>query len=363
MKDHKAEWLVVSDWMDEARRQVGRGFDLLGLGPIEAPYRVIAEVTGARLRAYHGADATTGPVILIVPAPFKRAYIWDLLPPVSVVRRCLKRGARVYLIEWLDPTEQQDAFGIADYADRLLATAFDIVARDADLRRPILMGHSLGGTFAAIFATLYPERIGGLVLADAPLAFGEHGGPLARAVRALPHARVIRAMAGSPVPGSVITALSVAAAPEAFQLQRVADLVASLLDPAALAIHARVERWTYDEFPIPGQLFEDALEQLYREDRFMVGTLEVGTRRTGIAQLRAPVIAVINPAGRVVPPRSILDGLEAVPSLPLEVLEYAGDRGPMLQHVGPLVAPLAHKRLWPRILDWIERASLHPPGG
>jgi polyhydroxyalkanoate synthase subunit PhaC len=353
----------VRHWIDEARRQVGRGFDVLGLGPLESPYRVIIEVTGARLRAYHGADATTGPVILIVPAPFKRAYLWDLLPPVSVVRRCLERGARVYLIEWLDPTEQEDAYGLADYADRLLATAFDILRAEAGPHRPVLMGHSLGGTFAAIFATLYPERIGGLVLADAPLAFGEHGGPLARAVRAIPHARVIRAITGSPVPGSAINALSVAAAPEAFQLQRVADLVASLLDPAALGLHARVERWTYDEFPLAGQLFEEILEQLYREDRFMAGTLDVGTRRTGIAQLRAPVIAVTNPAGRIVPPRSILDGLEAVPSLPFEVLEYDADRGPMLQHVGPLVAPLAHKRLWPRILDWVERASQVAAGG
>jgi polyhydroxyalkanoate synthase subunit PhaC len=164
-------------------------------------------------------------------------------------------------------------------------------------------------------------------------------------------------MAGSPVPGSVITALSVAAAPGAFQLGRVADLAASLLDPTALAIHARVERWTYDEFPLPGQLFEDILEQLYRDDRFMSGTLEVGGKRTGIAQLRSPVIAVTNPVGQVVPPRSLLDGLQAVPSLDCEVLEYGGTHGPMLQHLGPLVTRLAHKRLWPRILDWIERAG------
>jgi polyhydroxyalkanoate synthase len=155
------------------------------------------------------------------------------------------------------------------------------------------------------------------------------------------------------VPGSVINALSVGAAPEAFQLQRVTDFAASLFDPRALAIHARVERWAYDEFPLPGQLFEDVLEQLYREDRFLKGTLQVGNRRTGIAGLRSPVMAVVNPVGGVVPPRSVLDGL-AVSSASVQVLEYEGDRGPMLQHVGPLVAPLAHERLWPKILDWAD---------
>ncbi|HEX2134417.1 MAG TPA: alpha/beta fold hydrolase [Microvirga sp.] len=352
----------MTSWTDEVRRQIGRGLGGLGLGPRETPHRVLADFPGARLRAYHDRDRAGGPALLIVPAPFKRAYIWDLLPSVSVVRRCLERGLRVYLLEWLTPTAQEDDFGLGEYADRLPAAALDAIAAETGAGAPILAGHSLGGTFAAIVATLHPERVGGLVLADAPLAFGEHGGPLASAVKAAPHAQVIRRMAGSPVPGSVITALSVAAAPESFQGQRVADAVASLFDLNALAIHLRVERWTYDEFPLPGQLFEDALEQLYREDRFVHGTLQVGDKRTGIARLRSPVIAVINPVGGVVPPRSILDGLEAVPGLRFEVLAYEGDRGPMLQHVGPLVAPVAHERLWPKIVDWVIEVAAGTPG-
>jgi len=347
----------VSDWTDELRRQIGLGLDALGLGPDETPHRVVAEFSGARLRAYQEPKNATGLVVIIVPAPFKRAYIWDLLPAVSVVRRFRERGVGVYLLEWLDPTEREDGYGLSEYADRLPGAALDAIAAETGSRAPILAGHSLGGTFAAIFAALHPERVGGLVLADAPLAFGEHGGPLARAVRAVPHAGAIRAMAGSPVPGSVINALSVAAVPEAFQLQRVTDLAASLLDPTALAIHARVERWTYDEFPLPGRLFEETLEQLYREDRFLSGTLQVGDKRIGIAQLRSPVMAVVNPVGQIVPPRSILDGLESVAGLSFEALEYEGDRGPMLQHVGPLVAPVAHERLWPRILDWVDRVG------
>jgi polyhydroxyalkanoate synthase len=346
----------VTGFADEFRRQIGRGFDAVGLGPQETPHRIVAAFDAARLRAYHSPGAA-GPVVLIIPAPFKRAYIWDLLPAVSAVRRCLERGMRVYLLEWLIPTEREDEHGLADYADRLPGEALDAIEADTDFRAPILAGHSLGGTFAAIFATLHPERVRGLMLVDAPLAFGEHGGPLARAVRAVPHARSIREAAGSPVPGSVINALTLAAAPHAFQFQRFMDLAASLLDRDAFAIHMRVERWTFDEFPLPGRLFEDTLEQLYREDRFLSGTLEVGRSRTGIVRLRSPVIAVINPVGGVVPPGSVLDGLEAVPALAFQVLEYEGDRGPMLQHVGPLVAPVSHERIWPRILDWAEGLS------
>jgi polyhydroxyalkanoate synthase subunit PhaC len=342
----------VTSWIDEARRQFGKGLNLIGFGPQETPHRVVAEFPGARLRAYGGADGHERPVLLIIPAPFKRAYIWDLLPEVSVVRHCLRRGLDVYLIEWLTPTEREDGFGLAEYADGLPAAALDAIAAETGCRTPLLAGHSLGGTFAAIFASLWPERVGGLVLLDAPLAFGARGGPLARAVAAVPHARMIRGAAGTPVPGSVINALSAAAAPEAFRVQPTMDLAASLLDPAALAIHLRVARWAYDEFPLPGQLFEDVLEQLYRDDRLLQGTLQVGARRTGIANLRARGMAVVNPVGGVVPPRSVLDGLAAAPAASFTVLEYERDPGPMIQHLGPLAARSAHAQLWPKILDW-----------
>jgi polyhydroxyalkanoate synthase subunit PhaC len=351
----------MSHWADEARRQVGQGLDALGFGPQETPHRVIAEFPGARLRSYGSGVSGRGPVLLVVAAPFKRCYIWDLLPNVSAIRRCVDTGIRVYLLEWTMPTEREDDYGLAAYADALPRAAVDAIEAETGVTAPILAGHSIGGTFAAIFATLHPDRVRGLVLVDAPLTFGENGGPLARAAKVAPPAWLIRQAAGSPIAGSVINALSVAAAPDAFQFQRAADLAASALDPDALAIHARVERWTYDEFPLPGALFEEVLEGLYREDRFVGGTLQVGETRTGIARLRSPVVAVTNPAGSIVPPRSILDGLEAVPGLTFEVLEYEGERGPMLQHVGPLVGRLAHKRIWPRIVEWIGQVGRNDP--
>ena len=87
--------------MDRLRRAQGDALDALGLGPRECSFKLLRSGPHWRLRAYGGPDAA--PPLVMVPAPIKRPYIWDLTPSVSAVRYCLNRGFRVYLLEWMPP--------------------------------------------------------------------------------------------------------------------------------------------------------------------------------------------------------------------------------------------------------------------
>ena len=103
-------WLA----MDAFRRMQGDALDAFGFGPIECPYSVLASDTRWRLRQYSGGDPHSS--LLIVAAPIKQPYIWDLLPGVSVVRHCRSRGLRVYLLEWTPPSCSNRNIGLAEYA-------------------------------------------------------------------------------------------------------------------------------------------------------------------------------------------------------------------------------------------------------
>ena len=113
-----------------------------------------------------------------------------------------------------------------------------------------------------------------------------------------------------------------------------------------------------------GHRSEEVLERLHREDHYAAArALEVGGRCAGPGGLRSPVLAVVNPPGRVAPPASVADGLAAMPpGVPRRVLKNAGERGRALQHLGPLVGARAHKRLWPGILDWVSAWPRRAPG-
>jgi polyhydroxyalkanoate synthase len=345
---------------DELRRTAGAFLDAIGLGPVETSFRIAKQQPGFRLRAYQEPGHASGrPVLLIVPAPIKRAYIWDLLPEVSVVSQCRAHDIETYLLEWTAPASSKDVFGLAEYTDAFIIAALDAVREETGQDKVTLAGHSLGGTFAAIFAAMHPERVRALVLVDAPLAFGARLGPLERAASLMPPFQFIRTAIGSPVPGSFLNIISVAAAPQAFVWQPWSDLLASLFERQHAAIHARVMRWTFDEFAMPGRLFEETVELLYRQDRFHRDDLRVGHSIARASDLRLPVLAIVNPDGDVVPPDSCLAALDAVPSEHKRILRYHAEPGPALQHVGPLVGPIAHKQLWPEIIEWVCEKSTH----
>jgi polyhydroxyalkanoate synthase len=337
------DWTLFEN-LDRLRRQQGALLDALGLGPVEAPYREVFRAPGVSLRRY-GSGEESGPLVLIVPAPIKRPYIWDLAPEVSAVRRCLARGARVLLVDW-QPAPPR--FGLAEYGARLIRDCLDA----AGAARAVLLAHSLGGLFAAIFSALYSERVQGLALLAAPLHFGADT-PVFRAMVAGLEADALP----DALPGSFLSAASLHAAPDTFGAARLADALASFADPAAWRTHLQVERWALDEFALPRRLVAELATRIVREDRFARGTLRIGRRSAAPSRLAAPLLCVVDPRCRLVPPAAVLPLVEAAASRDKTVLHYEGDVGVSLQHVAPLVGRRAHALLWPGILDWIERVA------
>lgn len=337
--------------------------DLLGWGPQSTPSRVVLTRPGVTLKAYSPpveqeageiTDSQQGrrPVLLIVPAPIKRAYLWDLAPEISVIRRCLDAGIRVYLIQWERPGIEEEEFGLDHYADRLILECLEAIEAETGRTRVVLAGHSLGGTLAAIFASLHPSRVQGLVLLEAPLRFGRSSGAFTPVVAAAFRAEAMTRPLGN-VPGSLLSAMSLVNDPLTFGVARWMDWLESWPDPAAMRSHLRVTRWTLDEVPMPRRLFADIVEQLYREDRFARGELEVNGRPARLDNLEAPVLGVADPYSRVVPPRSTVV-FNRAGRAESRILWYEGDVGVALQHAGPLVGRRAHHVLWPEIIRWIQ---------
>ena len=157
--------------MDVLRRIQGNALGAFGLSPTECPYRIVTSGQHWRLRDYAEHETSSSfPPLLIVAAPIKRPYIWDLAPSASAIRYCLRERLHVFLLEWLPASRRSGNNGLVEYA-QAISECVAKVSNETQGTKPFLIGHSLGGTLAATYSALVPESVRGLVLLGAPLCF------------------------------------------------------------------------------------------------------------------------------------------------------------------------------------------------
>jgi polyhydroxyalkanoate synthase len=338
--------------MDQVRRAQAEGLLACGLGPIECDYRVLASGRHWCLRSYAPAGGWAS--VCIVAAPIKRSYIWDIHPALSVIRYCLRQQLSVYLIEWKPAALGQGTVGLDEYADQAISECLARTVNHTRGQKPFLMGHSLGGTLAALHAALHPQTLQGVVLLGTPLCFERQ---VSRFGDALASMEFSTLSDGDIVPGSLLSQASALASPSTFIWERLIDAVVSMADPRAMAIHARVERWALDEVPVPARLVHQISQWLYREDRFCRGTLRIGNREIGPSSLRLPFLAIVNAADEIAPPASTTRFADAIADRRVRIIAYSGEPGVGLQHLALLVGRKAYDQVWPKVIAWLK-ASL-----
>ena len=338
----------IFEILDALRRAQGAMLDVLGLGPIENRYRIVASTRTWRLREY--LDSGSRPVVLIVSAPFKRPYIWDLAPSASAVAYCLQQRLRVYLLEWTF-TDDTDA-GLEECVRDAIGESVAKILKSEPGTKPYIMGHSLGGTFSAMFAALEPRLVRGLVLMGAPLCFQAGASRFRDSVAQLTLATIPTPQI---LPGSLISHVAALASPDEFVWSRMVDAVLSVLDSQALETHTRVIRWTLDESPVPARLLREIHEQLYKADGFLRGTLTIGHRKIGPWRLPMPMLVLVKVDDTIAPLASVMPFIAAMHGRNVRILEHPGETGVGLQHLSILTGRRGYERTWPVIISWLKK--------
>jgi polyhydroxyalkanoate synthase len=350
--DHVVE---LFERIDRLRRRQGQALERAGFGARLTPSRIVFDTPGLRLHCY-GAGNGQRPPLLIVPAPVKRWYIWDLAPGRSVVRQALARGFGVYLAEWSDPPAGHPARGLADYAGPLLDGCVKAIRHRNACVQVSLLAHSLGGILAALHSAWRPEHVAALALFDAPLD-ADGTAPPWRRMAATALLASLPPGQGRALPGSLLGALVAHAVPGACYGAPALDLLACAPFPGLLASHLRVRRWALDELPMARPLFEDVLRLLFVRNSFMRGELVLNGTRLDPGQVRAPLLTLFRPASALAPPDTVLGFHQAAGSAHKVLLPYLAEAGVALRHVAPLVGSGAHLLLWPIVFDWLERLA------
>jgi len=81
--------------------------------------------------------------------------------------------------------------------------------------------------------------------------------------------------------------------------------------------------------------------------------LKIVEKLIGPSTLSVPTLAVVNTADDVAPLNSLKPFADAMAENAL-IIEYPGELGVCLQHLGILVGRRAQAHVWPEILSWLK---------
>lgn len=295
--------------------------------------------------------------ILLVYAIINRPFILDFQPDRSVVRQFLDRGFDVYLLDWGEPSRLDTHLGLSDFVTRYLANCVDVVAERTGSGALHLFGYCTGATLSAIFAALYPDRVRMLGMLAAVLNFDAEGGifRLWGEGGNYDPKRLVETFGNAP--GDWLAFEFSLVDPVEYHLARYLRLFDNLDDEEYVSRFARRLQWGFDTVDVAGKLYRQFLEDLYRENRLMEGTLRMGGRTVDLGNLDMPVLNVVGTDDRFIPAEASLPFLEAIPSADTEVIEFPTD------HVGLSIDERSHAELWPRVCNWFVRHSDSTPNG
>jgi polyhydroxyalkanoate synthase len=282
--------------------------------------------------------------VLICFALVNRPYVLDLQPDRSLIRRLLESGLTVYLIDWGSPDESERRVDLAEYIEQHLGGSVEHIRSNHGGQPLDLLGVCQGGVLSLCYAALHPQDVANLITLTTPVDFHTEDNLLSKWVRGLDTDLIA---ASGNVSGEILNGMFLALMPLRLTQLKYVQLLTGRPDQRAVEDFVRMEKWIFDSPPQAAVALAQFVRWFYQENRFMRGSLEIGSQVVRLDGIRQPVLNLFALEDHIVPPAASSALRGRIGSA--DYTECAIATG----HIGMYVSRAARTEIPATIIEWL----------
>lgn len=239
---------------------------------------------------YHPAKEKRHDIpVFLVYSLLNKAYILDIGEGSSVVGGLTERGYDVYLLDWGSPGLEDSDITLDNYIIDYLENGLKRALRHSGEREISLAGYCLGGTIAAILASITELPIKNLSLAALPIDFsiGVFPDKLLEGLQKGQLSLDRFADAHGTIPSEIMYLIFRMLSP-GFASSKI-NLVTRAHDEKYVEKWRRMDKWTKDSASFAGAAFKQMFSELYQENKLLKGELVIGCRKVDLKNINCPL--------------------------------------------------------------------------
>ncbi|EKN68769.1 poly(R)-hydroxyalkanoic acid synthase, class III, PhaC subunit [Neobacillus bataviensis LMG 21833] len=239
---------------------------------------------------YHPAkDKKHDVPIFLVYSLLNKVYILDVGEGSSVVGGLTERGYDVYLLDWGSPGLEDSDITLDNYIIDYMENALKRALRHSGAKEISLAGYCLGGTIAAILASITKLPIRNLTLAAVPIDFS---------IGIVPDKWLEGLQKGSLSFDQFTDAHETIPSEFLYLMFRVLspvygspkiNLITRAHDEEYVEKWRRMDKWTKDTASFTGAAFKQMFNDLYKDNKLLKGDLMIGGRKVDLKNITCPL--------------------------------------------------------------------------
>ncbi len=316
------------------------------------PHRTLNTATLDRHTPVLPAEERHPVPLLLIFALMNRPSILDLRPGNSFIEWMLQRGYDVYLLDWGAPGPEDSELGFEDYVLEYMPRAVRKIRAVSGSESISVLGWCIGALLTTLYGALRPDGLANLILLTAPLDFS-HPERIALARMTddqyLNEDLLLKAYGN--MPAALIDYGAKMLKPVENFVGNWVRLLDNLDKPKLVDSWHAMNTWVTDGIPMAARTYRQLINDFYREDRLMKGTLALRGEKVDLGRLVADLLVVIADDDHITPPCQSETIVDKVGSADKQVLRVAGG------HIGIMAGSGAVKSTWPKIDAWLGPRS------